>query len=63
MKAFFFLIGKTEREKKEGSSTPLLNHRDQPLPYLAAQFAHPNVCGTMLIITDPNDLPRLNHKQ
>jgi len=57
------LIGKTEREKKAGSSTPLLNHRDQALPSLAAQFTHPNVCATVLVITDPNDLPRLNHAQ
>jgi len=51
------------KEKKEGSSTPLLNHRDQALPSLAAQFTHPNVYGTVLVIIDPNDLPRLNHRQ
>jgi len=51
------------KEKKEGSSTPLLNHRDQALSSLAAQFTYPIVCATVLVFTDPNDLPRLNHTQ
>jgi len=56
-------LERPKEKKKAGSSTPLLNHRDQALPSLAAQFTHPNVCATVLVITDPNDLPRLNHAQ
>jgi hypothetical protein len=53
-----------ERQRKiEGLSTSLLNHRDQALSSLAAQFTHPNVCGTVLVITDPNNFPRLKRKQ
>ncbi|KAG0512568.1 hypothetical protein BDA96_10G025500 [Sorghum bicolor] len=46
------------RSKLAGSISPLLNHRNQAHPYLAAQFIHPNVSGTVLVVTHPSDHPR-----
>jgi hypothetical protein len=56
------IVAKTEREKKKRG----LNHRNQALPSLAAQFTilNPNVIGTALVVThiQMTFLGR-NHKQ
>jgi len=53
------------RKASEEQPSVLLNNANQLLISLAGQLTHPNVSGTVLVVTYPDDHPRhrQNHKQ